>query len=315
MSYLSKNYIMYRQVLALERIVKLPCSAIVRAAPGLKKVTAFFVMLFQLLGAMFFDYPTTPDGPMIDMGKFELVWADECNGASLDRDVWGGSWTWYLGGSKLYQSGEAWWDPDQITFDGANMRITTERRNGKMGEGVYNCCILTRPDYTVGGVGYEQKYGYFEIRCVLPKGDGLNAAFWLLGNGMFDNQPSGVGGSEIDVFETKTDLSGKEKHWKDSVYSTIHIGGYENSNHKNQTVGHFYVPNRTEQYNTYGVEWNENEYIFYINGQETGRTDFAGPCREKMYLLISVLVDANVKNNRDLPTDMVIDYVRAYQYK
>jgi len=313
-SWLSFNWIMYRKALVFGRLLRLPCSRAVQAAPGFfKKIAVFFVALFQLFGALIFDWPTTPGGPDIDMSKFYLAWSDECDGSALDTDVWGGVWGWAP--SSPHQIENAYVDPGQIRFDGGNMVIMTEwKDSGKHGPGYYTCCLLTRPDYTAGGIGYEQRYGYFEIRCILPKGDGLNTAFWLLSNGMFENKPSGVGGAEIDVFETKTNPSGAHKRWKDSVYHTIHIGGYENPNHKNQMVGHFYPNNPTEEFNTYGVEWNENEYIFYINGIETARTDFAGPCRVPMYLLLSVQVDENIKVNTHLPTEFIVDYVRAYQY-
>jgi len=313
-SWLSANWIMYRKALAFGRLLRLPCSRLVQAAPGLKKITAFFVMLFQLCGALVFDWPTTPDGPMIDMDQFYLEWSDECNGSALDTDRWGGVWGWDPSGPHSIDN--AYVDPGQIRFDGDNMIITTEwKDSGKHGPGYYTCCLVTRWDYTAGRIGYEQTYGYFEIRCVLPKGDGINTAFWLLSNGMFENKPSGVGGSEIDVFETRTNPSGKDKRWKDSIYQTIHVGGYNNPNHKNQMVGHFYVPNPTQEFNTYGVAWNESEYIWYINGQETARTSFAGPCQAPMYLLLSVQVDENIQYNEDLPVEFIVDYVRAYQYK
>jgi len=304
----------HRNAAVLLRILKLPCSRIVSSAQGLKKVTAFFMMLFQLCGALLFDWPTTPGGPDIDMSKFELVWSDEFAAAPLDRDTWGGVWSWWTDGLYRRDGDWAWWDPAQITFEDGSMVITTEYRDGRMGPGWYTCEVISRPDYTQGGIGYEQQYGYFEIRCILPKGDGLNTAFWLLCEGMFENNPSGTVGSEIDVFETKTNPSGSTKRWKDSVYHTIHVGGY-GENHRQEVQGHFYPDNPTEQFNTYGVEWNENEYIFYINGAESARTSFAGPARVPMYLLLTIGVDENVQANRELPAKWTIDYVRAYQYK
>ena len=81
-----------------------------------------------------------------------------------------------------------------------------------------------------------------------------------------------------------------------------------------------------ENFNTYGLEWNEKEYIFYVNGVETGRSDFGGVCEVPMYLILSVEVGGNNAvpaadwTGGPLtpdcePTDFIIDYVRAYQYK
>ncbi|MDE6471108.1 MAG: hypothetical protein K2L19_08830, partial [Eubacterium sp.] len=77
--------------------------------------------------------------------------------------------------------------------------------------------------------------------------------------------------------------------------------------------------------------WTEKEYIFYINGKETWRTDF-GVSQVAEFLLVSVEIagkdNANpentdnkftwagdIRNNPEklMPADFVIDYVRVYQ--
>ena len=77
--------------------------------------------------------------------------------------------------------------------------------------------------------------------------------------------------------------------------------------------------NPYESFNTYGMEWNENEYIFYVNGKEYCRSKAGGVCQNPLYLILSVeMRGANgVPSERDSsasPTEYVIDYVRAYQY-
>ncbi len=284
---------------------------------GLKKVTAFAVVLFQLLGALIFDLPASPQGSELDMNKFTLVWADEFNSGSLDFKYWGGHYVWGLNGG--YQRDTAYWSREQLSFDDENLIITAEHRDdGPIGEGYYSYGLDTSPNHTYFdySTGYEQLYGYFEIRCILPKGAGLNPAFWMLCEGMFDTgeglTDGGVTGCEIDVFETKTNPK-KEPLWKNSVYHTIHVDSYDEY-HRSEMQGHFYADDPYEKYNTYGVEWNENEYIFYINGVETARTDFGGVCRVPLYLIISLGVDKNVADNDNLPSRFIVDYVKAYQY-
>jgi len=304
----------HRTSTVLLRLLRLPCNRLVTAAPGLKKVTAFFVMLFQLFGALLFDWPTTPDGTDFDMSRFELVWQDEFDQGTLDLDKWGGHYVY--GVNDCQPRDTAWWTLDQVSIVDSQLVITAEfREDGPRGAKYYSCGIDTAPQHNFNGrdKGYEQLYGYFEVRAKFPAGDGFNPAFWLLCEGMFEGNPSGVGGCEIDVFETKTNPSGKDKRWKDSVYHTIHVGSYD-ENHKSEMQGHFYVDNPTGQFNTYGVEWNENEYIWYINGVESARTSFAGACRVPLYLIVSLGVDEYV-NKEQLPAEFAIDYVRAYQYK
>lgn len=139
--------------------------------------------------------------------------------------------------------------------------------------------------YFPDSTGYKQLYGYFEIRCILPAGKGINPAFWLMTDGTRnDDTDGGITGCEIDVFETKTDWR-KHTTFKDSVFQTIHIDGYK-ENHSSELHGHFYADKPYEKYNTYGVEWNKDEYIFYINGIETSRTLFGGVCTVPLYPII-----------------------------
>ena len=74
------------------------------------------------------------------------------------------------------------------------------------------------------------------------------------------------------------------------------------------------------------MEWNEDGYIFYINGIETGRSGFGGASKVPEYLILSVEVGGGgAVPARDWTggpltpdsevSDFIIDYVRAYRYK
>jgi len=169
-----------------------------------------------------------------------------------------------------------------------------------------------------GKIGFEQLYGYFEIRCILPKGKGLNPAFWFICDGMFRTDPvgltdGGITGAEIDVFETKYD-TGDFSLFNNSIYHTIHVDSYDQY-HRSEMQGSFYAKNPYEEYNTYGFEWNPDGYIFYINGIETARTDFGGVCQVPLYPIISLGMAKNLNDNKYLPAEFKVDYFRAYQYK
>ncbi|MBQ7597601.1 MAG: family 16 glycosylhydrolase [Clostridia bacterium] len=101
------------------------------------------------------------------------------------------------------------------------------------------------------------------------------------------------------------------------------------SNHLFCPIGQerfFFSKNRKHPFNTYGVSWNETEYVFYINGVETGRSSFGGTSRVPEYLLLTAEVGGangvaaaswagDALQSDAEPTDFVIDYVRAYQYR
>lgn len=279
-----------------------------------EKVTALFVVMGQLLGALIFGTPVTPYKESFDMDKFELVWADEFENG-FDETLWQGHYVYGKNDTQLRDV--AYWNRDQVSFtDDGCLEITVEyKEDGPKGAGYYSYGMETNPNkqYDVGYVGYEQLHGYFEIRCILPKGKGINPAFWLLTDGMWDDDTDGgVSGAEIDILETKTGYDSDE--YFGSIYQTVHIDSYGDA-HQQEIQGWFYADDPYNKFNTYGVEWNEEEYIFYVNGVETARTSFGGVCEVPLYLIISVGVNEDIYDNDYLPASMTVDYVRCYQYK
>lgn len=305
-----------RALTSLRDLVSLPALFSRYVSSGsLKKASALFLSFIQLIGAVFFDTPVTPFKDEIDMSRFELVWSDEFD-HGFDASVWQGHYVYGENDTQLRDT--AYWNRKQVSFtDDGCMQITVDyKENGPKGAGYYSYGMETNPNKNYSGshTGYEQLYGYFEIRCKMPKGKGLNPAFWLLADGMWDDDTDGgVSGAEIDVFETKTDSDENSKYYN-SVYHTVHVDGYDKS-HRQEIQGYFYGNDIYNEFNTYGVEWNADEYIFYVNGVETARTSFGGVCAVPLYLIISVGVDGNVRDNSLLPAVMTIDYVRCYQYK
>ena len=280
-----------------------------------KKAGALITAFFQLIGASFFDTPVTPYLDSIDMSRFELVWQDEFDNG-FDDTVWQGHYVYGDNDTQLRDT--AWWNRGQISFsdDGCLLLSAEYREDGPAGAGYYSYGMETNPNKNYNGkhIGYEQLYGYFEIRCILPKGAGLNPAFWMLSDGMWnDDTDGGITGCEIDIFETLYSYD-EQSVYHNSLYHTIHVDSYE-ENHKSENQGYFYADDPYNKFNTYGVEWNKEGYIFYINGVETARTDFAGVCEVPLYFIISLGVNENIVQNEYLPSTFKIDYVRAYQYK
>ena len=305
-----------RQIVALKSVFDIPAMMIEALKVfDFKRMGALIVALFQLLGAFILDTPITPYKDSIDMDKFELVWADEFDNG-FDTTRWQGHYVYGANDTQLRDT--AYWNRNQVSFtDDGCLEITVEYlEDGPKGAGYYSYGMETNPNkcYDKGYEGYEQLYGYFEISCILPEGAGINPAFWLLCDGMFDDPTDGgITGAEVDVLETNTDFDKNSPEFG-SIYQTIHVDSYDEY-HKSENQGSFYADDPYNKFNTYGVEWNEDEYIFYINGVETARTSFGGVCQVPLYLIISVGVNDQIYDNEYVPTSMVVDYVRCYQYK
>ena len=276
----------------------------------LKAVFAVFMSLFMSLSPA--GFPRVPHEK-----DFELVWSDEFDGDSVDTTKWEGH---YCNNKEAVVRRGSYWHTDMATVKDGSLHIRTEYYpdgyNGNGKPGWYTCALDTN------GL-YLQKYGYFEVRCILPKGAGLWSAFWMLCNGMGRVGDGGTDGAEIDIFESPYYAS---KHPR-RVSSNIHYDGYgEDLRSSNVCEPYVLFNDPYEQFNTYGLEWNEKEYIFYVNGIETGRSSFGGASQVPEYMILSVEVggaDAvpgdswggSVLETGGETSDFIIDYVRAYQYK
>lgn len=267
-----------------------------------KSVTATFMVLSELLGCMLFDTPVTPHGEPLDLTGYALVFEDEFNGSALDTDVWrhravGARRTGYNAASQVR------------VYDG-NLVIRGEyRAHGEYGPGWY-----------VGAVALKQWYkqGYYEIRCKCNVGGEFWSAFWIQAKHPYNHELSqgGIGGAEIDIFES---MGTRYEKWNDrnAVTSTIHCNGSDDDpeNIDSNVVGKFNPGGDiSADYNTYGVKWTEDEYIFYINGVESGRTSFAnGVSQVEEEVIVSLEIPDEVTHPTDFCTSMFVDYVRIYQ--
>ena len=104
---------------------------------------------------------------------------------------------------------------------------------------------------------------------------------------------------------------------KNTNISTLWCNGADddNDNLDTDSSGYFYVGDMVNEYNTYGVMWTDDAYIFYINGREAYRTSFGkGICNAeetvKISLNISEKQPSMSKNEKAVFT---VDYVKIYQ--
>lgn len=258
-----------------------------------------------------FRYPwKSKTGNTVDMSKFTLTFEDNFDGDALSL-VWGN----YADGVRK----GGYWDETQSFVRDGNLIIRAEyKEDGRFGPGYYSRRVDTRS-------GFQQTFGYFECRCILPAAQGLWSAFWLSSTNIKDYLP-GDQGTEIDVFESPLWYRGKLGLKNNLVTSNLHYGGYS-LGHRYRNVAVAEANNPYEEYNTYGLEWNEKEYIFYVNGVETGRSSFGGVSKVPEFMELSIEVDGGsgkphhgwsgvITDNEPgaLPADLVVDYVRAYQY-
>ena len=272
-----------------------------------------FLMSLIISFCVALDIPCYPMGQKVDMDKFVLTFEDDFEG-ELDRSVWSGHYQY--GNTTEARKGSYWNQNLAETKDG-NLVIPVvylEDGMGGKGAGWYTAGIDTDSD---APNGFSQKYGYFECRCILPKGADIWSAFWLMNDGVFNADGNGRDGTEIDIFES--DCYGDLL--ENAVTSNLHFDGYDDAHQKHGATKFLLKNNPYEEFNTYGLEWNEDEYIFYINGVETFRTDYGGVSQNEEYLILSVEMkgDNGIPSEREnIPAEgaeFIVDYVKVYQYK
>lgn len=288
-----------------------------RELHSVKRIFAAFLVIIEALGALLFEFPQTPRGQTIDLDAWHIVWADEFEGTALDTTKWRPA------GDGMRRGG--YWDANNAIVKDGVLRLRTDyQENGRFGAGWYSGAIETH------GL-FEKKYGYFECRCICPGASGLWGAFWTFADGVCNVDKSGNDGAEIDIFESPA-YAYPIKLIRNSVTNTIHFDGY-GDDHQSTFLGSYKVENPYTQFNTYGLEWNENECIFYINGVETDRIGGKYVSQVAEWLLLTVEVGGSnavpganaagvveiggngiiTANPADkFPVDMVVDYVRVY---
>jgi len=249
-------------------------------------------------------WPWRHKGAALDLTGYTLAFEDTFAGGSLDETVWQSH------GQGQRRGG--YWDRGQAWVEDGKLKIRTQyRQDGPHGPGYYSWGAQT---------AFERACGYFEARCILPAAQGLWAAFWLTRSGVRRGVP-GAQAAELDVVESPL----WKRHGKKGLVSqNIHYNGYS-LGHRMRNAAVARANNPYREFNTYGLKWTPDEYIFYVNGVETGRSRFGGVCRGPLYMLLSVEVDGvggipcagwsgKITNSkaRDLPVDFIVDYVRVY---
>jgi len=225
----------------------------------------------------------------IPVKGYTLIWSDEFDGTALDMTKWG-----YR---SLGPRRDAVNVKDTVTLDGKGHLVLTTRRAG---DKIHTAMIGTQDTF-------QATFGYYECRAKLQDQVGHWSAFWLqtptMGKEIGHPETSGT---EIDIFEYMTKFG-------DGVVHNLHWDGYDKAHHKS-AGGRASVPGLSKGWHTFGLLWTEEEYVFYVDGKETWRSQKAVSKRSE-YIILSLEVGKWAGDIADaaLPDSFTVDYVRVYQ--
>lgn len=240
---------------------------------------------------------------------YDLIWQDEFSGNSLSND-----WVHELGDGCPNLCG---WGNKELQF---YRRENTELKDGFL--------IIKAVQESVGGKNFTSSriktqdkksytFGRFDIRAVLPRGQGLWPAIWMLG----DNIPQ-VGWpacGEIDIMEM---VGGSANGRDNTVHGTVHWdnnGQYANSGGPvSLSQGIF-----NDKFHVFSVIWDERKIVWLLDNVPYHQIDTTPQAldefRKPHFFLFNVAVGGNWPGSPDsstnFPQQMVVDYIRVFQKK
>ncbi len=257
---------------------------------------------------------TSEDKPPSKEEKiWNLVWSDEFEVDGLPDST---KWSYDIG-DACEKSAGCGWGNNELQYYTDKREKNARVEDGKLIIEVHNEKFGSR-EYTsarlVSKNKGDWKYGKFVIKAKLPPQKGTWSAIWMLSSeNIYKGWPRS---GEIDIMENVGFDS-------DSIVGSAHTMNYNHSigTHKN---GGLDVPDATETFHDYILEWEEEEYRIYVDDQlyftfKNEHTDYKSwPFDQKFYLILNIAYGGNWGGREGLepetlPAQMVVDYVRVYQ--
>jgi hypothetical protein len=237
---------------------------------------------------------------------YDLVWNDEFDGNSLNTAYW----THEIGDGCPNLCG--WGNNEQQYYRSENTTVaedvlTIEARSENFGGRNFTSSrIKTQNRQTF-------QYGRVDIRALLPRGQGMWPALWMLGN----NIPA-VGWpqcGEIDIMELVGGGQGKDNR----VHGTLH---WDYDGHV-QAGGAYTLASGdfADEYHVFTILWDEFSVRWLVNDVEYHTIDITpshmSEFHQEFFFIFNVAVGGNWPGNPDnstiFPQQMKVDYIRVFQ--
>lgn len=150
---------------------------------------------------------------------------------------------------------------------------------------------------------FYQQYGYFEIKCLMPAGQGLWPAFWAMQE-VFGGAT--IWPPEIDMFENLGNSM-------TTVYQNLHYssGGAQQTGPAANTI-----TDASLNWHVFAIDWEPTICQFYIDGQPS--VSWATPVgfNVPMYIQTNLAVGGswpgNPTSTAPFPANFQIDWIRAW---
>ncbi len=257
-------------------------------------------------GEVQLDEVQVSEGAPFDKPGWRLTFHDEFAGTELDLTRWNPRYRNQQSRRALY-----------VVKDGClRLRMDCELPQGPAGTISRVSSVETR----FVEKPFNQQYGWFEIRAKCAAGTGRCSAFWMNPIDSSYKKLKEDGGTrsspeeamEIDIFEQL----GREPNRN---YFTVHFGRSYQQDHRKELRRPEFPFDFSTEFHIFALEWNEQELIWYVDGEEVFRSDKTAHAPYFIFLsyyessATSSGSRGPVDESTVYPMDFVIDYVRVYQ--
>ena len=235
---------------------------------------------------------------------FTKVFADEFDGSEINLDNWTheiGAGGWGNEESQYYTDRSA-----NSVISNGNLVITA-REESFQGAPYTSARIISKDKQ-------EYRWGRVDVRAVLPEGQGIWPAIWMLGHNISEVGWPHCG--EIDIME----LLG---HEPSKVHGTAHWGpqGQTFSFFKGESF-ELDSDKFSESYNVFSIDWEPDRITYMVNDEVyfTLSPDLVNgnyPFNQEFFFLFNIAVGGEWPGYPDastqFPQQMLIDYIRVFQ--
>lgn len=241
----------------------------------------------------------------LEYDGYQLVWNDEFDGDAVNTDYW--EFETGTGCPDLCGWGnnelQYYRKENASVYDGV---LTIEARKGVFLDRNYTSARMK----TQGKKSF--KYGRIDIRALLPEGQGIWPALWMLGENITTVGWPRCG--EIDIMEL-IGGSGRENE----VHGTLH---WDHNGHV-YTGGSYTLQIGTfaDEYHVFSIIWDETSIRWFVNDQEFNKIDITPDhmteFHHEFFFVFNVAVGGNWPGDPDystiFPQSMKVDYVRVFK--
>jgi len=246
--------------------------------------------------------------------ELELIWSDEFEGGSVDRQKW-----------SMVQGGGGFGNQERQHYtdreDNARVQdgvLSITARCEWYGQDAFTSAKLTTEGLTEWGPGHR-----VDVRARMPTGRGTWPAIWMLPKeSAYGKWPAS---GEIDIMEAVGCTQGK-------IYGTVHTGAY---NHMRNTQAFNTASLDVSEWHTYSVRWEESGIEWYVDDKifstfsPSAQSSDKWPFNKEFYLILNLAVGGSWGahclggrrpscsdwNEFAQPQVMQVDYARVYRIK